>query len=122
MTLPRRARTMLRQRDMVLKAHAKGYVNEEEALEKLARLRWQRAGEAWSVRADLETPKLIRTDPHGVTQVMAETKSWMRTWGPVIPLVVLSVLALWGFATSTADPGRAQAAPGHSSVPVSPQP
>lgn len=113
---------MLRQRDMVLKAHSKGHVTEEEALQKLARLRWQRAGSAWSVRADLETPKLVHTDPHGVTQVIAETKSWVRIWGPVVPLVVLSILALWGFATSTADPGRAQAATSHSSAPVTSQP
>lgn len=113
---------MLRQRDMILKAHTKGYVSDEEARDLLGRLRWQRAGSAWAVRADLDTPKLVRTDPNGVTQVVTEAKGWFATWWPAIPLVALSVLALWGFATSTADPGRAKDAPTHSSVPVNTQP
>jgi hypothetical protein len=111
MSIPRRARVLLSQRDMVLKAHATGHISADQALAELAKLRWQRQGHSWSIRPDLDNPKLVLTDAQGGTKVLAETRSWLATWWPAIPLLLLSALALWGFVTSTEDPGRVQDAP-----------
>ncbi len=111
MPLPRRVRVLLSQRDMVLRAHEKGHVSSQEALDALSKLRWSRNGSSWAIRPDLDHPKLVLTDDHGVTKVVSESRGWLATWWPAIPLVLLSILALWGFITSTEDPGRADNAP-----------
>jgi hypothetical protein len=89
-----------------LKAVANGETSREAAVEALSRLRTRVGDDAWAIRADVELPVLVMTKPDGTTQVMTESKGFVAKWWPVLPLLVLSVLALWGFATSTADEGR----------------
>lgn len=106
MTIPHSARRLLKQRDLVLKAFEKDRITEAQAKDSLGLLKWQNSGEVWSIRCDVTRPSLIKVGTDGSTQTIAETSTWLARWWPAIPLALLSVLALWGFATSTDDPGR----------------
>lgn len=106
MSIPRAARHLCKQRGKILKAVENGERSRESAVEELSKLRARVRDDVWAVRADVELPVLVLTKPDGTTQVVVETKGFVAKWWPVLPLVVLSVLALWGFATSTADEGR----------------
>lgn len=103
---PRAVRHLCKQRGKILKAVANGEISREAAVEALSKLRTRVRDDAWAIRADVELPVLVLTKPDGTTEVMAESKGFVAKWWPVLPLLVLSVLALWGFATSTADEGR----------------
>lgn len=106
MSTPRAVRHLCKQRGKILKAVESGEKSRETATEELAKLRTRVKDDVWAIRADVDLPVLVLTKPDGTTQVMTETKGFVAKWWPVLPLVVLSVLALWGFATSTADEGR----------------
>lgn len=106
MSIPRRARLLLKQRDLVLKAYDKDRITAAQARESLGMLKWQHSGEVWSIRCDVTRPSLIKVGADGATQTVPETSGWLARWWPAIPLAVLSVLALWGFMTSTEDAGR----------------
>jgi hypothetical protein len=106
MSIPRSARTLLKQRDIILKAFRKDRITATDARSALQSLQWQHEGSSWVIRVDLDHARLVRTGPDGRTETIAETPSWLARWWPALPLAALSALALWGFVTSTADKGR----------------
>ncbi len=91
---------------MVLDSLRAEKITAHEATVALGALRVRVRDELWSVRADTQLAVLIRTTADGHTAVMKETPSFTKRWWPLLPLVVLSALALWGFATSTAQEAR----------------
>jgi hypothetical protein len=116
-SIPRAARKLCKQRDTVIAALQNGTLAEPEATLALSSMRVRCKDDLWSIRGDTRLPVLVRTTANGHTAVVKETASFVKRWWPLLPLVVLSLLALWGFATSTADQPREDA---NGTLPISP--